>query len=194
MTWLWGGFSVDNPTLNRFYSLHYVLPFVIVGVVMLHLLALHPARLEQSARHRQEVAQGLAAPPLLHRGSVRRGVFMLVLALFVFYAPNLLGHPDNYITEPAADAAAHRARMVLPAVLCDPARDHLRSAVHPGQADRRDPDVRLDHRAVLPALARHLAGAQRPFRPVYKWFFWLLVADCVLLGYLGAIRQRARTC
>ena len=98
VTWLWGGFSVDNPTLVRFYSLHYLLPFVIVGVVMLHLFALH-----QHGRTIRSASTGsrprtAALPPVLHgQGSVRLAVFMIVLALLVFYAPNLLGHPDNYI-------------------------------------------------------------------------------------------------
>ena len=73
VTWLWGGFAVDNPTLNRFFSLHYLLPFVIVGVVFLHSGGAASLRLEQPARHRHEGAAGHdPVPPLLHdQGRVR---------------------------------------------------------------------------------------------------------------------------
>ena len=75
VTLLWGGFSVDNPTLNRFFSLHYLLPFVLVGVVFLHVAALHIVGLQQPARHRREVAAGHAAvPPVLHGQGQRRHV------------------------------------------------------------------------------------------------------------------------
>ena len=73
VTWLWGGFAVDNPTLNRFFSLHYLLPFIIVGVVFLHVVALHIAGIEQPARHRREGPAGHAAvPSLLHDEGQRR--------------------------------------------------------------------------------------------------------------------------
>src|SRR5579864_8067272 len=97
--WLWGGFSVDNPTLNRFYSLHYLLPFVILGVVVPHVAALHvvgqnnPAGVE--AKSEQDTV------PFTPYATLKDGFgivcFMLVFAWFVFYLPNYLGHPDNYV-------------------------------------------------------------------------------------------------
>ncbi len=99
VTWLWGGFSVDNPTLNRFYALHFLLPFVIVGVVILHIIALHA--------HGSNNPTGIDAkgpqdkitfhPYYTAKDFYGFGVFFLVYAAFVFFAPNYLGHPDNYI-------------------------------------------------------------------------------------------------
>jgi quinol-cytochrome oxidoreductase complex cytochrome b subunit len=99
VTWLWGGFAVDNPTLNRFFVLHYLLPFLIVGVVFLHLIALHA--------HGSNNPLGIDAkapkdkipfhPYYTVKDFFGFGVFFLVFAAFVFFAPNYLGHPDNYI-------------------------------------------------------------------------------------------------
>jgi ubiquinol-cytochrome c reductase cytochrome b/c1 subunit len=74
VTWLWGGFAVGNPTLNRFFSLHYLLPFVIAGVVVLHIWALHVRATEQSDRRRAEDGKGHRAVHALrdHQGRVRR--------------------------------------------------------------------------------------------------------------------------
>ena len=99
VTWLWGGYAVGNPTLNRFYSLHYLLPFVIVGVVVLHIWALHmvgqnnPTGVEPKAE-KDTVA---FTPYATVKDVFFTGVFCLFFAWFVFYIPNYLGHPDNYI-------------------------------------------------------------------------------------------------
>ena len=96
-TWLWGGFSVDNPTLNRFFSLHYLIPFLIFGVVILHIWALHvpgnnnPAGI--SVKSEQDTV------PFHPYYTVKDGfalvVFMFLFSYFVFFAPNVLGHADN---------------------------------------------------------------------------------------------------
>src|SRR5712672_1449298 len=87
VSWLWGGYSVGNPTLNRFYSLHYLLPFVIAGVVVLHIWALHVVG--------QNNPTGIE--PQSDKDTFGLAVFFIVFAWFVFYLPNYLGHPDNYI-------------------------------------------------------------------------------------------------
>ena len=99
VTWLWGGFSVDNPTLNRFYSLHFLLPFVILGVVILHVAALH--------QHGSNNPTGLDLkkpgdfisfhPYYTVKDFFGFGVFFIIFAAFLFFAPNYLGHADNYI-------------------------------------------------------------------------------------------------
>jgi len=99
VTWLWGGFSVDNPTLNRFFALHYLLPFAIVGVVLLHLIALHT--------HGSNNPTGIDVkgpkdripfhPYYTVKDFFGFGVFFIVFAAFIFFAPNYLGHADNYI-------------------------------------------------------------------------------------------------
>ena len=164
VTLLWGGFTVGNPTLNRFFSLHYLLPFIIVAVVGLHLIALH--------QHGSNNPLGIDTrgpqdtipfhPYYTIKDMFGLCVFLLVFAIFVFYVPNFFAsagqlHPG----QPDGDAEPHRAGMVSLAVLRDPALGHLRHPRHPGQAARRHAVARVDHPVVPGALARHLAGAQR---------------------------------
>jgi ubiquinol-cytochrome c reductase cytochrome b subunit len=99
VTLLWGGFSVSDPTLNRFFSLHYLLPFVITGVVFLHVVALHitgsnnPTGIEVKSE-----ADTLPFHPYYTaKDSIGMAVYFLVFAVLVFYAPNFFGEPDNYI-------------------------------------------------------------------------------------------------
>ncbi|MGB0719948.1 MAG: cytochrome b [Bdellovibrionales bacterium] len=99
VTLLWGGFSVDNPTLTRFFALHYLLPFVIFAVVFLHVWALHitgsnnPLGLEPQS----EKDTLPFHPYYTMKDTFGLLVFIIIYALFVFYMPNALGHPDNYI-------------------------------------------------------------------------------------------------
>lgn len=99
VTWLWGGFSVDEPTLNRFFALHFLMPFVLVGVVMLHLMALHqhgsnnPTGIDVKGPQDQIPFH----PYYTIKDFFGFGVFFLFFSAFVFFAPNYLGEPDNYI-------------------------------------------------------------------------------------------------
>src|SRR6266478_1461972 len=99
VTWLWGGFSIDNPTLNRFFSLHYLLPFVIVGVVFLHIVALHVTGSNNPLGIEVKSSQDTLPfhPYYTAKDSVGLCVYFLVFAVLVFFAPNYLGHPDNNI-------------------------------------------------------------------------------------------------
>ena len=109
VSWLWGGFSVDNPTLNRFYALHFLLPFAILGVVMLHIIALHthgsnnPTGIDVKGPQDQIPFH----PYYTSKDFFGFGVFFLVFASFVFFAPNYLGHPDNYIPADPMVTPAH---------------------------------------------------------------------------------------
>ena len=153
--WIWGGFAVGGPTLNRLYSLHYFFPFVIAGVVVLHIWALHiPGNNNPTGIDVKSPRETIPFHPYYTiKDGFALALFALFFAGFVFYAPNLLGHPDNYIpANPLQTPAAHRARMVLPAVLRHPAR-------HPEQAVRRRRADRLDRHPVLRTVARHLARA-----------------------------------
>ena len=176
--WIWGGFAVGGPTLNRLYSLHYLFPFIIAGVVVLHIWALHIPGNNNPDRHRREDGEGhRAVPSVLHdQGRLRAGrLHPRVRCDRVLCAE--LARPSRQLRsgQPAADAAAYRAGMVFPAVLRDPARD-------PEQAVRRDRAAVVDQHPVLRALARHLEGAFDP-----------LSADLqmVLLGVRGDV-SRAR--
>src|SRR5882724_9737921 len=99
VTWLWGGYSVDNPTLNRFYSLHYLMPFIIVAVAMLHLMALHRFGSNNPLGIDAKGSQDKIPfhPYYTVKDAFGLGVFLLVYAYFVFFAPMALLAPDNSI-------------------------------------------------------------------------------------------------
>ena len=150
VTLLWGGYSVGNPTLNRFFSLHYLLPFVIAGVVVLHVWALHVAGQNNPAGVEAKTEKDTV--PFTPYATIK-DAFGIVLLPAVLRLVHLL-HAELsrrrrqlHSGQSRRDAGAYRAGMVLPAVLRDPALD-------PEQARRRDRDVLGDHRAGVPALAR----------------------------------------
>ena len=97
--WIWGGFAVGNPTLNRLYSLHYLLPFVIVGLVALHIWALHVPGNNNPAGIDVKLKSDTIPfhPYYTLKDGFALCVFVILFMAFVFYAPNYLGHPDNYI-------------------------------------------------------------------------------------------------
>lgn len=107
--WLLGGFSVDNPALNRFFSLHYLMPFVIFGLVFVHLWALHehgsnnPTGVEVKTKKDSIPFH----PYYTLKDFFGYGIFLLIFAAFVFYSPNYLGHPDNYIPADPLVTPAH---------------------------------------------------------------------------------------
>ncbi|ODN71584.1 Cytochrome b/c1 [Methylobrevis pamukkalensis] len=109
VTWLWGGFAVDNPTLNRFFSLHYLLPFMIAGVVILHIWALHVVGQNNPAGI--EVKSDKDTVPFTPYATMKDlfgiACFCLFFAWFVFFQPNFLGHPDNYIPANSLVTPAH---------------------------------------------------------------------------------------
>ncbi len=154
-TLLWGGFAVDSPTLNRFFSLHYLLPFVIAAVVALHIWALHvPGNSNPTGVNVKSKTDTLPFHPYY---TVKDGfaisVFMILFAVFVFYLPDaFVKTRQQHRRQSAGHAGAHRSGMVPAALLRDPAGD-------PGQADRRPRPRRRHRHAVHPALARHLQGA-----------------------------------
>ena len=180
--WLWGGFAVDNPTLNRFFSLHYLLPFMIFGVVILHVWALHvPGNNNPtgvSVKSKQDTV------PFHPYYTVKDGfavvVFMLLFAWFVFFNPNILGHSDNYIPANPLSTPAH----IVPEWYLLPFYAILRAV----------PDklggVLLMFGALAILLFLPWLDTSRvrsaTFRPLYKQFFWIFAANCVALGYLGA--------
>ena len=181
VTWLWGGFSVDNPTLGRFFALHYLMPFVIVAVVMLHLIALHrfgsgnPLGIDVSGK--QDTIP--FHPYYTSKDLFGAMVFLTIFASAVFFYPNYLGHPDNYIPANPLQTPAH----IVPEWYFLPFYAILRAI----------PDKlggvlfmfgAIAVLFILPWLDRAPVRSGR-FRPLFKIFFWLFLADCVLLGYLG---------
>ena len=107
--WLWGGFAVDNPTLNRFFSLHYLLPFMIAGVVVLHVWALHVVG--QNNPTGVEPKSPKDTVPFTPYATIKDGFgmvcFLIFFSWFLFYIPNYLGHADNYIPANPLVTPAH---------------------------------------------------------------------------------------
>ena len=189
VTWLWGGFSVAQPTLNRFYSLHYLLPFIIVGVVVLHLVALHehgsnnPLGIE-----RKSPKDSIPFHPYYTvKDLMGLGVFLLVFGIFVFYYPNVLGHPDNYIPANPLSTPAH----IVPEWYFLPFYAILRAITFDVLfIPAKLMGVILMFGSIivlffLPWLDTSPVRSAR-FRPIYRLFFWVLLAVTVMLGYLGA--------
>src|SRR3546814_882272 len=109
VSWLLGGFAVDNAALNRFFSLHFLLPFVIAGVVILHIWALHiPGSSNPTGVEVKGPQDTLPFHPYYTaKDGFGLGVFLIALALMVFFAPNFLGHAGNYIKAHPLSTLAH---------------------------------------------------------------------------------------
>ena len=183
VTFLWGGFSVDNPTLTRFFVLHYLMPFMIVGVVMLHLVALHQfgSNNPLGVDVKSEGDTIPFHPYYTVKDYFGLGVFLIIFFGLVFFAPNFLGHPDNYIPADPLVTPAH----IVPEWYFLPFYAILRAV----------PDkllgVLLMFSAVavlfiLPWLDTHKVRSAK-FRPYYKQFYWLFFLNCFILGWVGAM-------
>ena len=180
--WLWGGFAVDNPTLNRFYSLHYLFPFLIVGAVLLHLWALHTTKSNNPLGIDVKGPQDTIPfhPYYTVKDLFGLGVFLLVYLGIVFFVPDLFNEPDNSIPANPLVTPPH----IVPEWYFLPYYAILRSI----------PQKLIGVIALfgsifilfaLPWLDFSKVRSAR-FRPVYKWVFWVLVGDAVVLGWVGA--------
>jgi ubiquinol-cytochrome c reductase cytochrome b/c1 subunit len=190
VTWLWGGFAVDNPTLNRFYALHYLLPFVIVGVVMLHLIALHQHGSNNPLGIDRKTPQDSIPfhPYYTIKDMFGLAVFLVVYALFVFFMPNALGDPQNYIPANVLQTPPE----IVPEWYFLPFYAILRSVPNILFIPSKLAGVICLFGAIgilffLPWLDTSRVRSAR-FRPIYKWVFWLLVIDVAVLGDCGAHR------
>ena len=181
VTWLWGGYSVDNPTLNRFFSLHFLLPFLIVGTILLHLVALstsgsnNPTGVEIKTKKDSIPFH----PYFTIKDMLGFVVFFLVFGYFLFFYPNSLGHPDNYIPANPMVTPAH----IVPEWYFLPFYAILRAV----------PDklggVLMMFGAIallfaLPFLDRSnvKSGA---YRPLFQKVFALFIMNFFFLGWLG---------
>jgi len=194
---LWGGFVVGEPTLKRFFALHYLLPFVIVGLVFMHLWALHmhhsnnPTGVDIKDEKQDTIP---FHPYYTIKDIYGLGVLLLIFAFFVFFAPNYFGHPDNYIQANALVTPAHIVPewYFLPfyAILRAFTNDYViyswflqwfMSAKLAGVIAMFASILVL---LLLPWLDRSRVRSAK-YRPVYKLFFWLFVIDCLILGWVG---------
>jgi len=181
VTLLWGGFAVDNPTLNRFFSLHYLLPFVILGAVVMHVIALHrfgsnnPTGIDMKGQQDSIPFH----PYYTVKDLYGLGVFMLFYAFWVFYAPVALGDPDNFVPANPLQTPPE----IVPEWYFLPFYAILRSIPNKlvGVIAMFSSILVL---FVLPWLDRSpvRSGA---FRPAFKRFFWMLVFDCAILMFCG---------
>lgn len=186
---LLGGFAVDNPTLNRFFSLHYLLPFMIAGVVILHIWAMHVTG--QTNPTGIEVKSKTDTVPFTPYATIKDAfaavVFFLVFAYFIFYIPNYLGHADNYIPADSLKTPAH----IVPEWYFLPFYAILRAITfNIGPIDSKLGGVlaMFGSIAVLFVLPWLDTSKVRSavYRPWYKMFFWLFVANAFMLGWLGS--------
>jgi ubiquinol-cytochrome c reductase cytochrome b/c1 subunit len=183
VVWLWGGYSVTEVTMNRFFSLHYLLPFVIFGLVILHVWALHIAGQNNPTGVEVRSANDTVpmSPYAVMKDIFALAVFLILFAWFIFFAPDYLGHADNYIPADPLVTPAH----IVPEWYFLPFYAILRAV----------PDklggVVLMFSAVLILLFLPWLDTSRvkssKYRPIYKWFFWGFAFSCVALGYLGAM-------
>ena len=182
VTWLWGGFAVDNPTLNRFFSLHYLLPFVICAVVGLHLVALHQHGSNNPLGIDKKGPQDWIPfhPYYTVKDAFGLSVFLLFYCAIIFFDPNFFGSPDNYIpANPMATPAS-----IEPEWYFLPFYAILRSL----------PDKLAGVLAMFGAIAVLFVlpwldtspVRSGKFRPIFRLFFWLLLADAIILGVVGA--------
>lgn len=189
VTWLWGGFTVDNPTLNRFYALHYLLPFVLVGIVVLHIWALHRFGSNNPLGIETKGPQDSIPfhPYYTVKDMFGMGVYLILFALVVFYAPNMLGEAVNYEEANPLVTPPH----IVPEWYFLPYYAILRSITFDiWFLSAKLIGVILMFGSilillVLPWLDPSPVRSSR-FRPIYRQFFWIFVIDCLVLGWVGA--------
>jgi len=187
-TWLLGGFAPDNATLNRFFSLHYLLPFVIAGVIILHIWALHIPGSSNPTGVEVKSEQDTVPfhPYYTAKDGFGLGVFLIIFSILLFFAPNYLGHPDNYIPANALSTPAH----IVPEWYFWPFYAILRAFTVDFILPAKLWGVMAMFAAILllfflPWLDKSPVRSSN-YRPLYRKFFWFGLIPCVLvLGYCG---------
>lgn len=179
VAWLWGGFSVDNATLNRFYSFHYLLPFVITGTVIIHIAILH-----QNGSNNPLGVSGMTDKISFYPYFIFKDVFSwlvmgIIYSLFVYFAPNYLGHTDNYVAANPMVTPSH----IVPEWYFLPMYAILRSIPH------KLGGVIAMFAALLVLLTLPYLGVTETrsssFRSIHRKIFWLFILDFLILGWIG---------
>jgi len=176
---LWGGFSVDNPTLNRFFSLHYLVPFLIAGLALLHLILLHQPG-SNNPLGIDAIYDRIPFYPYFYvKDLFGFFLFVLMFSFFVIYAPNYLGHPDNYIEANPLVTPAH----IVPEWYFLPFYAVLRSI-----PDKLGGVILMGAAIVILALLPVVDTSTLRstfFKPFHIWIFWFFFADTISLGWIG---------
>ncbi|GLE06548.1 hypothetical protein PINS_up015899 [Pythium insidiosum] len=177
--WLWGGFAVDNPTLNRFFSLHFTFPFVIAGAVLIHLVLLHEVGSNNPLGLTLKTENIPFYPYFYTKDLFGLMVLLLVFFTFIFYYPNTLGHPDNYIEANPMKTPLH----IVPEWYFLPFYAILRSIPN------KIGGVIAMFGSLVVMLTIPFTNSSEirstAFRPIFKFSYWLLVVAFFLLGWVG---------
>jgi quinol-cytochrome oxidoreductase complex cytochrome b subunit len=179
--WLWGGYSVDNPTLNRFFVLHFLMPFLIVGIVFLHLISLHTSGSNNPSGVPMKTKKDSIPfhPYFTIKDMVGFVIFFIIFGYFLFFYPNALGHPDNYIPANPLVTPAH----IVPEWYFLPFYAILRAV-----PDKLGGVLMMFGAIILLFFLPYLdrspvrSGA---YRPMFKKFFYVFVINFIFLGWLG---------
>jgi quinol-cytochrome oxidoreductase complex cytochrome b subunit len=177
--WMWGGFSVDNPTLNRFFSLHYTLPFAITGLVVVHLALLHDVGSNNPLGTEYYGDKITFHPYYVVKDAVSFFILLIVFSTFLYFYPNTLNHADNYIPADPLSTPAH----IVPEWYFLPFYAILRSIPHKlgGVIAMGGAIVAL---LVLPFLNTARVRSTY-FRPLYAQAYWIFVFNFLFLGWIG---------
>jgi len=181
VVWIWGGYSVDDPTINRFFVWHYLMPAVLLGLVIVHLWALHVHKSSNPLGIDIKTPQDMMPfhPYYTIKDLYGLGLFMIFFMYFVFFQPNFFGEPDNYIPANPMVTPPH----IVPEWYFLPFYAILRAIPDKlGGVVAMFAGVLILY--VLPWLDTSKVRSAT-FRPIYKQLFWLFVANCLLLGWLG---------
>ena len=181
VTWVWGGYSVDDPTINRFFVWHYLLPAIIVGLVIVHLWALHVHKSNNPLGIDIKTPQDMMPfhPFYTIKDLYGLGLFMIFFMYFVFFQPNFFGEPDNYIPANPMVTPPH----IVPEWYFLPFYAILRAI-----PDKLGGVVVMFAGVLILYILPWLDTSKvrsATFRPIYKQLFWLFVIDCFILGYVG---------
>ena len=177
--WLWGGFSVDNATLNRFFSLHYLMPFVIAGVTIVHLSLLHREGSNNPLGINTNVETIPFYPYFYVKDLLSFFILLAIFSFFLFFFPNALGHSDNYIPANPLVTPPH----IVPEWYFLPFYAILRSI-----PDKLGGVVAMVSAIIslmfLPFINTSEVRSSK-FRPIFGVFYWFLFFDFILLGWIG---------
>jgi ubiquinol-cytochrome c reductase cytochrome b subunit len=177
--WLWGGFSVDNATLNRFFSFHFLVPFLIAGMTIVHLALLHEHGSNNPIGVESSVDKISFYPYFYVKDLLAFFGLITIFSIFVFYFPNLMGHPDNYIPANPMVTPAH----IVPEWYFLPFYAILRSI-----PDKLGGVIAMGGALVILFAIPFINTSEirsSQFRPIFRVFFWLLVVDFLILGWIG---------
>ena len=179
--WIWGGFSVDNPTLNRFFSIHYLLPFILISLSLIHILVLHQYGAGNPLGIDSKIDKISIYPYFIVKDLLSCIFFLFFFSIFIWFIPNFLGHSDNYIEANSMVTPVH----IVPEWYFLPFYAILRSIPNKlwGVLMMISSILVL---MCLPLLHSTEIRSSR-FRPIYKLIYWIFLICCLILGWIGGL-------